>query len=197
MPRSLSLRKRLALASALAAVFAAAVVPAGGAATAKVKCPLDAKSSALGPVLWAFSQFGPPTGKHPGVTNSYTHGRGTWLGNRAHGWVCHQDKGGGDPTRHVVMRTTATDSKLHGMVTRLGKLGVELVIPLKVTATDDSSCAVGTRATITLFASYYDVHVDRGVLRFAAGCKKHDHTYRDPALKVGIQRKGGVQVDGP
>jgi hypothetical protein len=197
MPRTLSLRKRVALACALAAVAAAAVVPAGGAATAKVKCPLDAKSSALGPVLWAFSQYGPPTGKHTGLSKSYTHGHGTWHGKRAHGWVCHQDMGGGKATRHVVLRTTDTDSQLHGMVTRLGKLGVELIIPLKVTATDDDSCAVGTRASITLFASYYDVHVDRGVLRFAAGCKKHDHTYRDPQLKVGIQRKGGVQVDGP
>ncbi len=185
----------------LLAVLAAAavwIVPAGSAATARVTCPLDAKAAANGPVLWAFSQYGAPIGTHKGVSKSYTHGRGTWLGKRAHGWICHQDMGGGvAKKRHVVLRTTATDAALHGRVMRLGKLGVELIIPLKVTATDDASCAVGTRASMTLFASYYDVHVDRAALRFDAGCRKHDHTWRDPQLKIQIQRKGNVQVDGP
>lgn len=189
--------RRFVLAGFAATVIAAALVAGGSAATARVKCPLDAKASASPrQVQWAFSQYGPPVGRHRGLTKSYTHGRGTWLGERARGWVCHQDMGGGAPTRHVVLRTTATDSQLHGMVTRLGKLGVEIVLPLMVTATDDSACAVGTRAKITLFASYYEFHITRGVLRFAAGCRKHDHTFRNPALKVLITRKG-AQVDGP
>ena len=184
----------------LLAVLAAAVwiAPAGSAAVKRVTCPLDAKAAANGPVLWAFSQYGAPIGTHKGLSKSYTHGRGTWLGKRAHGWICHQDMGGGvAKKRHLVLRTTATDSALHGRVTRLGKLGVELVIPLQVTATDDVSCAIGTRATMTLFASYYDVHVDRAALRFDAGCRKHDHTWLAPQLKLQIQRKGNVQVDGP
>lgn len=174
----------------------AALAPAAASAEARVRCPLDAKSSASGQVQWAFSQFGPPTGKHPGLTKSYTHGHGTWLGSRARGWVCHQDMGGGSPTRHVVLRAAANPSKLSGMVTRLGKLGVEITLPLIVTATDDDACEVGTHARITLFASYYDVHVTRGVLRFDAGCRAHDHTYRNPALKVLVTR-GGAQVNGP
>jgi hypothetical protein len=189
--------RRLCSVLPLLALAAVALAPTGSAATARVKCPLDAKAAANGPVLWAFSQYGAPIGTHKGLTKSYTHGHGTWLGKRAHGWICHQDMGGGVAKRHVVLRTTGTDSALHGRVTRLGKLGVELIVPLKVTATDDASCAVGTRATMTLFASYYDVHVDRAALRFDAGCRKHDHTWRDPQLKIQIQRKGNVQVDGP
>ena len=192
-------RPRPRLAIALAAALLTAVVPAatGSAATARVKCPLDAKAAASPrQVQWAFSQLGPPVGSHPGLTKSYTHGHGTWLGSRAHGWVCHQDMGGGSPTRHVVLRVTSTPSKLSGMVTRLGKLGVEITLPLIVSATDDDACAVGTRAQITLFASYYDVHVTRGVLRFEAGCRKHDHSFRNPALKVLVTRKG-AQVNGP
>ncbi len=181
---------------AAAALAVAALASTGPVASAKVTCPLDAKSSASGQVQWAFSQFGPPVGRHPGLTKTYTHGRGTWLGSRARGWVCHQDMGGGSPTRHVVMRVTANPSKLSGMVTRLGKLGVEITLPLIVTKTDDDSCEVGTHARITLFASYYDVHVTRGVLRFDAGCRKHDHTYRNPALKVLVTRNG-AQVNGP
>ena len=180
----------------LIALAAAAVAPTGSAATARVKCPLDAKAASAGQVQWAFSQYGPPTGRHPGLTKSYTHGHGTWLGSRGRGWVCHQDMGGGSPTRHVVLRVSSNPSKLHGMVTRLGKLGVELTLPLIVTATDDSACAVGTHASITLFASYYEFHITRGALRFATGCRKHDHTFRNPALKVLVTRKG-AQVNGP
>lgn len=193
------MRRRAVWATVAASVLAAgtlsAASQAGPASTAKVACPLDASGAASGKVQWAFSQYGPPVGRHSGLSKSYTHGRGTWSGGRAHGWVCHQDMGGGEPKRHVVLRVTKVDAALHGHVTRLGKLGVELVLPLEVTATDDDSCAVGTRATMTLFASYYDVHVDRGALRFAAGCRVHDHTWRDPQLKVLIQHPGGVQVD--
>lgn len=196
MLRTSAQHRRFAGALVAAALATIALVPSGSAATARIRCPLDASGAALGPVQWAFSQFGPPVGRHTGLTSSYTHGHGTWLGSRAHGWVCHQDMGGGVPKRHVVLKITASAAKLHGRVTRLGKLGVELILPLRVTATDDSSCAVGTRATMTLFASYYDVHVDRGALRFAAGCRKHDHTFRGPALKVLVTRNG-AQVDGP
>lgn len=196
MHRSRLLRRASAAALLTAAVTTVAVAPGGSAATARVTCPLDAKAAASGQVQWAFSQYGPPVGRHPGLRTSYTHGRGTWLGSRAHGWVCHQDMGGGAPRRHVVLRVTSNPSALHGMVTRLGKLGVELTVPLIVTATDDSACAVGTHAHMTVFASYYDVHVTRGVLRFAAGCRRHDHTFRNPALKVLIARNG-AQVNGP
>jgi hypothetical protein len=196
MPRLCSSRPRLVTALAVAAVAAVALVPSGSAATARVKCPLDATSSALGQVQWAFSQYGPPVGRHRGLTKSYTHGHGTWLGERAHGWVCHQDMGGGSPTRHVVLRVSSNPSKLQGHVMRLGKLGVEITLPLIVTATDDADCAVGTHASTTLFASYYEFHLTSGVLRFAAGCRKHDHSYRNPALKVLVTRKG-AQVDGP
>ena len=61
---------------------------------------------------------------------------------------------------------------------------------------DDDTCAVGTRAKVTLYASYYDVHLDKGVLRFQSGCTIHDHTWREPDLRVLVTRKG-AQVDGP
>ena len=190
----------LALGFAALTVFAALLIgdsrPAG-AATARVRCPLDAKAAASPrQVQWAFSQFGPPVGKHPGLKSTYTHGHGTWLNGHATGWVCHQDMGGGKPKRHVVLRVTKGKSEIHGRVMRLGHIGVEIVLPLQVTATDDDTCAVGTRAKVTLYASYYDVHIDKGVLHFQSGCKTHDHTWREPDLKVLVTRKG-AQVDGP
>jgi len=68
------------------------------------------------------------------------------------------------------------------------------VVPLIVTGSDDASCATGTHGSVTLFASYYDVHVDSAALRFTAGCKSHAHTYRGSSLKVLITRSG-AQVD--
>ena len=73
---------------------------------------------------------------------------------------------------------------------------MELIVPFVVTRSDDDTCAIGTHGRVTLYASYYDVHIDRAIMRFSAGCTSHDHTYREPALKIGIQRHG-VQVDGP
>ena len=87
-------------------------------------------------------------------------------------------------------RVALVPARLDGHVTRLGKLGVELVVPLVVTGSDDAACAKGARGSVTLFASYYDVHVDSAVLRFAAGCSSHDHSYRGSALKVLITRSG-------
>ncbi len=175
-----------------AALAFAALAPA--AAAAKPRCPLGPNIPRSSGVQWGFSVSGLPAGTHKGITSSYTHGHGTWSRGRAKGAVCHQDSGGGIAERHIVTRVSLVPAKLDGHVTRLGKLGVELVVPLIVTGSDDASCAKGTHGTVTLFASYYDVHVDSAVLHFAAGCSAHDHTYRGSSLKVLITRSG-AQVD--
>jgi len=191
-PRRRARRASLPLALGCAAIAIAALAPS--AVAAKPKCPLGPNIPRSSGVQWAFSVSGLPTGAHKGITSSYTHGHGTWSGGRAKGAVCHQDSGGGIAERHIVTRVALVPAKLDGHVTRLGKLGVELVVPLIVTGSDDASCATGTHGSVTLFASYYDVHVDSAVLRFTAGCKSHDHTYRGSSLKVLITRSG-AQVD--
>ncbi|HVP02486.1 MAG TPA: hypothetical protein VMT10_07955 [Solirubrobacteraceae bacterium] len=192
-PRRDSARPVLLALAATAAAWAA-LLPAPAPAVAKPACPLGATLPSGGAVQWAFSVSGLPVGGHKGITTSYTHGHGTWTAGRAHGAVCHQDSGGGVAERHVVARLTSRPARLTGHVTRLGKLGVELVLPLVVSGSDDDACAVGTRGTLTLFASYYEVHVDRAALRFSSGCAAHDHTYRGSRLKVLITR-GGAQVN--
>ncbi len=185
-------RRSAALALGISAI--AIATPAPVAVAAKPKCPLGPNIPRSSGVQWGFSVSGPPSGPHKGITSSYTHGHGTWSRGRAKGAVCHQDSGGGIPGRHIVTRVSLVPAKLDGHVTRLGKLGVELVVPLVVTGSDDASCATGTHGSVTLFASYYDVHVDSAVLRFGAGCRAHDHTYRGASLKVLITRSG-AQVD--
>jgi hypothetical protein len=61
---------------------------------------------------------------------------------------------------------------------------------LVVSGSDDDACATGTRGSLTLFASYYDVHVDSAVLRLRSGCTVHSHSWRGSGLSVLITRSG-------
>lgn len=174
---------------AAVAVVSAATATAGLAPAAKVKCPIKA-SGASSPVEWAFTETSAPTGPHRGIASSYTHGRGTWQGGRASGTVCHADQlTGGKRSQNLVL-AMAGASKLSPRVTRLGLLGVELALKVKVAASDDPACATGSGGTVTLFASYFSVHKDSLRLRFAAGCADHDHSFGGSSLHVLITRKG-------
>jgi hypothetical protein len=184
----------LALCPAGAFALAAA---AGGApaATAKVKCPIKA-SGASSPVEWAFTESSPPSGAHKGIASSYTHGKGRWQGGKATGAVCHEDSlSGGKGSRNLVLAMSGP-SKLSPRVTRLGLLGVELALKVKVSASDDSACPVGTKGTVTLFASYFAIHRDSLTLSFGGGCADHSHRYGGSSLHVLITRKG-AQVNSP
>ena len=48
---------------------------------------------------------------------------------------------------------------------------------LKVTASTDPACPVGTRGHITMYASYNGVRSDSMQFFFDAGCSDHDHLY--------------------
>jgi len=175
------------LSGTVAAVASAGGVPAG--ATTKVKCPIKASASSSA-VEWAFSESAAPSGSHKGIASSYTHGKGLWQGGKASGTVCHEDSlTGGKGSQNLVLAMSGS-SKLSPHVTRLGLLGVELVLKVKVSASDDNACAVGTTGTVTLFASYYSVHKDSLTLSFGAGCSDHNHRYSGSSLHVLITRKG-------
>jgi hypothetical protein len=178
----------------VASVWAPAGMPALGAspatATSKVKCPIKAGSAATGPVQWAFTESAPPTGRHPGLSSAYTHGRGQWLLGHANGTVCHTDLlAGGHGSRDLVL-AVAGSAKLTPHIRSLGLVGVALTLKVSVAASDDASCPLGTRGTVTLFASYYSVHRDSLRLRFAAPCAAHDHLFEGRSLHVLITRKG-------
>jgi hypothetical protein len=174
-------------------VVLALAVPAG-AKSGKVACPLAPGAPSGGNVQWAFSDSGRPVGN--AVTTSYVHGRGNWTSGRATGTACTTDalrKASG--VRHLVL-TVSGKSKLTGRVTQGGLLGVRLVLPVKVRATDDQACAKGATGTITLFASYYSVHRDTMQIQFSSSCAEHDRSYSGSALDVYIARNG-AQVNTP
>ena len=165
-----------------------------GAKAGRVVCPIAPGAPSGGDVQWAFSDSGRPVGN--AVKDSYVHGRGNWTHARATGTSCTADAlrdGGG--VRHLVL-AVGGKSRLTGRVTQGGLLGVRLVLPVKVRATDDKACAKGAAGTITLFASYYSVHRDTMQIHFSTGCAGHDLSYGGSALDVYIARHG-AQVNTP
>ena len=116
-------------------------------------------------------------------------GQGSWSSGRASGTICTEDKGGGLPTRNLVLRVSGS-STLSPKITKLGLPGVGIVLPVTVSATDDAACPRGTPGSVTLFASYYSVHRDSIVMHFASACSSHDHSFTGTIVHVEIARNG-------
>jgi len=186
--RSIGLVVAAALAGGAALVLAAG---AGASATA-VKCPAAAStappSSAVA-VQWEFSQIGSPTPTNPSVSSSWTRGSGSWSAARATGTICSNDSAAAAATRELVLAVSGA-SKLLPQTTRLGLLGVAIVLPVTVTATNDAACTRGTAGSVTLFASYYAVHRDSIALHFAPACADHDLVFTGATVHVLIARDG-------
>lgn len=171
-------------------LIAMLLVSAGAAAKSGVSCPLKPGGVPTGgDVQWAFTVSGAPKGTRHGVKSSYTHGRGSWTKGNATGKACSSDALTSGPARDLVMSVSGK-SKLSPKVHEFGLLGVRIVLPVRVKASDDAACAVGTRGTVTLFASYYAVHRDSMTLHFTGGCANHDLAYRGSKLHVLISRHG-------
>jgi hypothetical protein len=155
----------------------------------KASCPAGVAAS-LGPVQWIWSELGAPQRGSTSATWAWMRGNGTWNGGRARGTICAEEKGGGLPRRNVVL-TVSGASKLTPHVTKLGLLGVQLVLPVKVSASDNSAaCSDGSTGSVTLFASYYGVHRDTARVQFASTCAAYDAAFSGPILHVEITRHG-------
>jgi hypothetical protein len=165
--------------------------PASGVAASAdpAACPLKASSLAPTGEAWAFTQTGAPSSAHPGITSSYTHGRGTWSNGHGAGTICNEDSVSAAPSHNLVL-AVAGAAHISPRITHLGHLGVGLVLHVTVSASDDQTCAAGTRGTVTLFASYYQQHRDSVQLRFSGGCDAYDYTYTGSQLHVLIADDG-------
>jgi hypothetical protein len=185
---AVSARRRVGLTAVVAIAAAAALAPSTGASTTAARCPASVASSA-GPVQWLFSELGAPTPSSARVNWSWTRGGGSWSSGRASGTICSEDKGGGTPARNLVLKVSGS-STLSPMITKLGLLGVGIVLPVSVSASDDEACPRGTPGSVTLFASYYSVHRDSIVMHFAPACASHDHSFGGTIVHVEIARNG-------
>lgn len=183
------MRRSFTVAVAILLLAGAAAATAKPPPPSPAKCPLTPGVAPTGgDVQWAFTVSGTPHGSHPGVSLSYTHGRGSWTSGKANGTVCQQNSGAAG--KHNVLFAARGAAHLSPRITRSGRLGVGLVVPVTVSKTDDTTCAVGTRGTVTLFSSYFEGHHDTIALHLGPGCAKHAYSFSGTAVHVLIARNG-------
>jgi hypothetical protein len=178
----------------LGALVALLLAVPASAKSGQAVCPLHPGAPSGGDVQWAFSDSGRPVGN--AIKASYVHGRGNWTSGHATGTACTTESptnGGG--VRDLVLAASGT-SKLTGRITQDGLLGVRLVLPVNVRASDDKACANGATGTLTLFASYYSVRRDTMQMHFNSRCAGRDRSYSGSALHVYIARHG-AQANTP
>jgi hypothetical protein len=130
-----------------------------------------------------------PASAHPGIDSTYVHGRGTWTHGHGGGTICRADTPASGPARDIVL-TVSGSARVSPGITQLGRRGAGLALKVTVSASNYSACAVGSRGTVTIFASYYQGHHDRVQLHFAAGCAAEDATFLGGRLHALIAREG-------
>lgn len=178
----------LGVAASLAA-FTASVTGSNAAPGDAAKCPLKSSSTIPPGDAWAFHETGPPSASHPGVISSYTHGRGEWRGGRGSGTICQEDTPTSGPPHKIVL-PVAGSASVSPRVTRLGHLGVVLVLNVSVADSDDPTCLSGTRGTVTIFASYYEGHHDSVKVHFNGSCTAYSATFLGPRVYALISANG-------
>lgn len=126
----------------------------------------------------------PPWGFHTGApiagpTGSFARGHGEIdLGARTvSGIICQEDHHRGQPTRSITMTVEHHLVYQSHYAVMWGFAGNIMKIRVRVRASDDPECKVGTIGRATLFASYNGVRSDSVQFRFPASCSTHDHLY--------------------
>jgi hypothetical protein len=122
----------------------------------------------------------PPWGYHTGApgAGSFSRGHGeiNLEANTVSGIMC-QEKPTSDGTRSITM-TVAHHLDYHSHVAVMwGYPGNIMKIHVRVVASNDPKCTVGTIGRATLFASYNGVRSDSVQFFFPAACHDQDHLY--------------------
>jgi hypothetical protein len=166
----------------------------------RVACPAQIASAASASVTsaqWLWSAYGKPASSATQVSYSQTLGSGSWRarnGGRgtAHGTICSQDQGGGEPKRSIVLKVSGASTLSPG-ITRGGLSGVGITLKDKVSKSGDPSvCPVGSTGKVTLFASYYSTHADLATLSFSGTCAAWDESFKGSILHVKLADSGAM-----
>jgi hypothetical protein len=125
----------------------------------------------------------PPWGFHTGPpiyeAGSFARGHGqiNLEANTVSGIMCQEDRFRGRPTRAITM-TVEHHLVYHSHYAVMwGFPGNIMKIVVRVRASNDVKCKVGTLGRATLFASYNGVRSDSVQFFFPAACRDHDHLY--------------------
>jgi hypothetical protein len=131
------------------------------------------------PIVGGIPPWGFHTGPPIGETGSFARGHGqiNLEANTVSGILCQEDRFRHQPTRAITM-TVEHHLLYHSHVAVMwGFPGNIMKIRVRVRASNDPNCEVGTVGRATLFASYNGVRSDSVQFFFPAACKDHDHLY--------------------
>lgn len=87
------------------------------------------------------------------------------------------DRTPGPRDRQIIMSVTGGAVIPRHAVVFDGALSNQMTLPVRVSSSTDRRCAVGTKGTATLVATYNGVHNDSVQLAFPRACRDHDHHY--------------------
>ncbi len=131
------------------------------------------------PIVYGIPPWGFHTGPPIGEAGSFARGHGeiNLQANTVSGIMCQEDRVRNRPTRAITM-TVEHHLVYHSHYAVMwGYPGNVMKIVLRVQASNDPQCQVGTVGGATLFASYNGVRSDSVQFRFPAACGDHDHLY--------------------
>lgn len=131
----------------------------------------------------------PPWGFHTGLpisgaTGSFARGHGEIdLGAQTvSGILCQEDHIRNEPTRSITMTVEHHLIYQSHYAVMWGFPGNIMKIGVRVRASNDPECKVGTIGRAILFASYNGVRSDSVQFTFPAACRDHDHLYHGPQV---------------
>ena len=136
------------------------------------------------PIVYGIPPWGFHTGPPIGATGSYARGHGEidLEANIVSGIICQENRAPDRPTRAITM-TVERHLVYHSHYAVMwGFPGNIMKIVLRVRASNDPQCKVGTVGRATLFGSYNGVRSDSVQFFFPAACRDQDHLYHGPQV---------------
>ncbi len=124
------------------------------------------------PIVYGIPPWGFHTGSPGGSSFARGHGEINLETNTVSGIICQEKRSGS------ITMTVAHHLSYHShYATMWGYPGNVMKIVVRVRASDDPRCEVGTIGRATLFASYNGVRSDSVQFFFPSACRDQDHLY--------------------
>jgi hypothetical protein len=174
-----SLRRR----AVMRAIFALLLVLVGLLGTGSHARAYSAGCGEI-PIVPGIPPWGFHTGTRPDGTGAFARGHGdiNLDANTVSGIICQERRFDGGPTRAITMTVTHYLDYHSHYATMWGYPGNIMKIHVRVVASSDPGCKVGTVGRATLFASYNGVRSDSVQFFFPAACKRQSHLYHGPQV---------------
>jgi hypothetical protein len=102
------------------------------------------------------------------------------------GKICQDVSGRGQPTRSIAIRLGPRIIYHSHTAEKWGFPGNIVIAPVKVSASTDPQCKVGTLGHVTMYASYNGVRSDSIQFFLGAACRDQDHLYHGPQVDAQV-----------